>query len=210
MTNPWSIAGRDKLQPAKVHRRTHTVTRYIVKEMRPISTISSPYFLDMLQEFDSRWKAPNRETMAKTLLPAWYDSEREILLKDLSRVPYVSVTSDGWASIAQDHYLTFTAHFILDRNLKSKVLQTKAVYVKQSGVNVAVEILDCLKDFDITEKATIITVDNASNMDVAAEKAGMLKLGCFAQTLNLEAQKAIETRRVVTWMNKIRPIITWF
>ena len=140
--------------------------------------------------------------MANILLPAWYDSEREILLKDLSRVPYVSVTSDGWASIAQDHYLTFTAHFILDRNLKSKVLQTKAVYVKQS--------LNCLKDFDIKEKATIITVDNASNMDVAAEKAGMLKLGCFAQTLNLEAQKAIETRRVVTWMNKIRPIITWF
>ena len=122
----------------------------------------------------------------------------------------MSLTSDGWTSVAQDHYLTFTAHFILEWSLTSKVLRTKAVFIPQTGANVAVEIGECLAEYDIKEKVSVITVVNAANMDVAAEKANVKKIGCFAHTLNLAAQKALGNRDVVNWKSKIRSIIAWF
>ncbi|KAK1906104.1 Zinc finger BED domain containing protein RICESLEEPER 3, partial [Dissostichus eleginoides] len=61
-----------------------------------------------------------------------------------------------------------------------------------TGENVAVEIEDCLADFGLKDKVSMITVDNAANMEVAAEKAGIMKLGCFAHNLNLAAQKAVD------------------
>ncbi|KAF3859394.1 hypothetical protein F7725_021793, partial [Dissostichus mawsoni] len=188
-TSPWSIARRTKLQPEKLHSMTRKVTKYIVKDMAPLTTISSPHFREMLDEFDNRWKAPNRDTLANTLIPSWYDEEK-------SKLILCSMTSDGWTSVATDHFLTFTAHFIVDWKLLSRVLRTKAVFVPQTGENVAVEIEDCLADFGLKDKVSMITVDNAANMEVAAEKAGIMKLGCFAHTLNLAAQKAVDNPEV--------------
>lgn len=177
VTSPWSIARRTKLQPEKLHSMTRKVTKYIVKDMAPLCTISSPHFREMLDEFDNRWKAPNRDTLANTLIPSWYDEEKSKLIRDIARSQFVAITSDGWTSVATDHFLTFTAHFIVDWKLLSRVLRTKAVFVPQTGENVAVEIEDCLADFGLKDKVSMITVDNAANMEVAAEKAGIMKLG---------------------------------
>ena len=49
----------------------------------------------------------------------------------------VAITSDGWTSITQDHYITVTLHNINQGQLKQKVLKTQAVYESQSGPVVA-------------------------------------------------------------------------
>lgn len=77
---------------------------------------------------------------------------------------------------------------------EQKVLRTKAVYEAQTGEMVAVEIGEVLEEFGIAHKVVGITVDNASNMTVAAKRLDILKLGCFAHTLNLAAQKVYNCR----------------
>ena len=194
-TNPFTLAKRKGLSMEK-KLMTEKVVKYIVKDMTPLSTIASKNFRDMLHEFEPRWQAPNRETLIDDLIPSWYEMVKGELLSDLMKVTHVSMTSDGWTSNAQNHYLAFTVHYISeDWVLKSAVLKTKAAFVPQTGVNVAVEI-DVLVQFGIKDKVRMITVNNAANMTVAAAEANVPKLGCSAHILNLAAQRAIDTNEV--------------
>ncbi len=64
------------------------------------------------------------------------------------------------------------------------------MYQSQTGEVAAEEISDILEKFEIKpSKIVAVTVDNAGNMDVAIKKLQILKIGCFAHTLNLAAQK---------------------
>ncbi len=50
--------------------------------------------------------------LSNTLIPAWYAVEKENVKKELQDVRDVAVTADGWTSIAQDHYLTVSVHYV--------------------------------------------------------------------------------------------------
>ncbi len=81
-------------------------------------------------------------------------------------------------------------HYTSQGRVKQKVLHTRAVYQSQTGEVAAEEISDILEKFEIKpSKIVAVTVDNAGNMDVAIKKLQILKIGCFAHTLNLAAQK---------------------
>ena len=164
----------------------------------------------MVKALNGRYQAPSRDNMANTLVPAWYNAEKEALKEELQSISYSSLTSDGWTSIAQDHYITITIHYIQSGKLKQKVLQTKAVYVSQTGEVIAEDISQCLDNFGIQNTVTAITVDNAANMTLAIRKLNVLRLGCFAHTLNLGAQKIYSKPTISRWFERIRAIVLWF
>ncbi|KAK6183140.1 hypothetical protein SNE40_010673 [Patella caerulea] len=64
----------------------------------------------------------------------------------------------------------------------------------------------------IHEKVNVITVDNASNMTVAINVSGghILKLGCFAHTLNLAANKVLTIPGFCNVLAKIRSVVYFF
>lgn len=142
-------------------------------------------------------------------VPAWYNVEKQNAKSALEKASKVAITSDGWTSICQDHYLTVTAHYITQGTMQQKVLVTRAVYRAQTGDVVAEEIGDVLDEYGIREKVTAITVDNASNMDVAVRKLDIIKIGCFAHTLNLAAQTIYTLNSVAKWAAKIRDVVVW-
>ncbi len=165
----------------------------------------------MIKSLNHRYDTSGRESMANTLIPAWYEVEHENLKQELAKpVQYTSLTSDGWTSIAQDHYITVTIHYIKYGKLHQKVLQTKAVYLSQTGEVVAEEIGDCIEEYNIQQKVVACTVDNASNMTVAINRLDILKVGCFAHTLNLGAQKIYTDTTIMTWVRRIRNTVVWF
>lgn len=71
----------------------------------------------------------------------------------------------------------------------------------------AVEIGEVLEEFGIAHKVVGITVENASNMTV--KRLDILKLGCFAHTLNLAAQKVYSIATVARWSAKLRAVVVW-
>lgn len=78
--------------------------------------------------------------LSSSLIPAWYAVEKENVKKELQDVRDVAVTADGWTSIAQDHYLTVSVHYVREGSMKEKVLHIRAVYTSQTGDIVAEEI----------------------------------------------------------------------
>lgn len=95
--------------------------------------------------------------------------------------------------------------------LKHKVLHTKAVYQSQTGEVVSEEIADIPDNFKIPlNKVCGVTVDNAGNLDVAIRTLGLLKIACFAHTLNLAAQKIYTIPAVDRWASQIRSVVVIF
>ena len=166
-------------------------------------------YREMTQTLNPKYSPPSRELLTDTLVPAWYNIEKDNLKKELRCVDYIAVTADGWSSIAQDHYITVTAHYIADGQLKDKVLHTRAVYVSQTGPIVAEEIGNILDDFGVKSKVVAITVDNAANMDVAVRTMELLKMPCFAHTMNIAAQKLYNLKAVSNWAARIRSVVVW-
>ncbi|XP_034040278.1 uncharacterized protein LOC117522970 [Thalassophryne amazonica] len=131
------------------------------------------------------------------------------VIQQLAHVSKTAITCNGWTSVAQDHYLTVTVHYIYKGSIQQKVLSTEAVYEAQTGLVVAEEIHKILQEFKLTGKVLAATVDNASNLDVALKNFKFLKVGCFAHTLNLAAQKVYGIQAVTRWCAKIRAVVVW-
>ncbi|XP_034052456.1 zinc finger BED domain-containing protein 1-like [Gymnodraco acuticeps] len=186
------------------HRK---VTAFVVKRLHPFSEVEAPTFRDMLFTLNPNYTPPTRDYLTNHLIPSWYEIEKSNIITELSEVSHVALTSDGWTSIAQDHYLTVTAHYLVEGKMRQKVLQTKAVYKAQTGIVIAEEIADVLTDFGIFDKIVAVTVDNAANMDVAIHRLQFVKLGCFAHTLNLAAQSLYSLAIMSQWIAKIRALV---
>lgn len=163
----------------------------------------------MIKTLNSKYHAPNRDTLTNHLIPAWYGVEKSNVISDLKHVTKAAITADGWTSFSQDHYLTVTIHYVRDGQNKEKVLKTKAVYEAQTGTAVAEEIEGILEEFGVREKVVAATVDNAANMDVAVKKLDIVKFPCFAHTLNLGAQKLYNCSTISNWAARIRSVIVW-
>ena len=186
------------------------MVRYLVKDLRPFSTVSSEPFRKMIKALNPRYQCPDQRTVATTLVPAWYDIEKRALVDQLKSLEWVALTGDHWTSLSQDHFLTITVHFIQDWQLYNKVLVTRPVYVSQTGENISSEIEDVLAEFGIESKVSGMTVDNAQNMHVGVTRLNITKLGCFAHTMNLAAQKVYGIPAIARWIGKVRAIVVWF
>lgn len=82
----------------------------------------------------------------------------------------LAMTTDNWTSIANEGYITVTAHFLDDEFvLKSRVLATVAMPERHTGVNIADRLVDIVGKFDIqASKIKSVVRDGASSMDVCA------------------------------------------
>ncbi|CAM4485913.1 unnamed protein product [Leuciscus chuanchicus] len=142
----------------------------------------------MSTALNHRYQPPSRDDMSNTYMSNTYQHV------ELAQVSKIEITCDGWTSVAQDHYLTVTVHYIYKGSIQQKVLSTEAVYESQTGPVVAQEIHSILEEFKLTGKVIAATVDNAYNMDVALRNLKFKVYGIQA---------------VTRWCAKIRAVVVW-
>ncbi|KAJ8375440.1 hypothetical protein SKAU_G00060200 [Synaphobranchus kaupii] len=163
----------------------------------------------MTKTLNPKYNPPSRESLTNHLIPAWYDVEKGNLISELESVTKAAITADGWTSFSQDHYLTVTLQYTRKGQIQENVLKTNAVYEAQTGEVVAQEIEEILEEFGVRNKVVAATVDNAANMDVAVRRLHLIKLGCFAHTFNLAAQRIYTSNAVSNWAARIRSVVVW-
>ncbi|XP_033487832.1 E3 SUMO-protein ligase ZBED1-like isoform X6 [Epinephelus lanceolatus] len=202
-------AARKRLTKQRTEECHKAVTRYLVKELHPLSTVDSSWFREMAKMLNPKYQLPSRDQLMNTLMPSWYSVEKNHVIKELLQVSEAAVTCDWWTSFAQDRYLTVTLHFIIKGQMRHKVLRTKPVYDVQADTAVAEQIGGILEEFGVRDKVVAVTVDNGSSMDVAIKKSQFRKLGCFAQILSLAAQKVYFSITVTRWASRIRAVVVW-
>ncbi|XP_013607798.1 PREDICTED: zinc finger BED domain-containing protein RICESLEEPER 1-like [Brassica oleracea var. oleracea] len=149
----------------------HTVFRQMVA--KTIVQHDLPYAYVEYQKVRDTWAYLNADVQticrntARADVYRLYESERDTLKRELGSLPgRVSFTSDLWTSVKREGYMCVTAHYI-DRNwkLNSKILTFCALPPPHTGMNVAVQLLESLKEWEIEKKVFSITLDNATSND---------------------------------------------
>lgn len=117
------------------------------------------------------------------------------IIDHLRNVPgQIHIAFDGWRS-RNRHALYGIVCFYVDNNgLPAKlVLGVPELRLSHSGENIASQILEILDSYEVLDKLGYITLDNAANMDSAAEEiakargldASKRRVRCFGHVLNL-------------------------
>jgi hypothetical protein len=109
---------------------------------------------------------------------------------------------------------TYTCHYI-DSNfvMQSRVLTTKEFSGAHTGQALADLLHGVVNAWELVDKVTLITVDNAKNMECALDIAEIAqRKPCFAHTLNLASVKtfSVESEDWKSMLKVIRGVVTHF
>ncbi|KAK7909747.1 hypothetical protein WMY93_014431 [Mugilogobius chulae] len=127
----------------------------------------------LMKTLEPRFDIPSRKHFAEKIIPALYDQTKATVKSALEMAERVGLTCDGWTSRATESYMTFTVHFINeDWEMKSYVLQTRAMHETHTGANIADVLKAAVDEWSLDPKKPVFVTDNASNMCVAVDLAG--------------------------------------
>ncbi len=108
-------------------------------------------------------------------------SMRELMIKKLSALEFISITTDLWTSKYQKKsYGGFTAHGI-SINMKPIAIKLgiHEISIAHTAENLEIFIKKVLRDFSIYEKVLFYAVDNASVMRKCFTNMKKDFIGCF-------------------------------
>ena len=131
------------------------VAKSIVQHYLPYSYVEYERVRDTWKYLNADVQTICRNT-ARADVYRLYESERDTLKRELATLPgRVSFTSDLWTSVKREGYMCVTAHYI-DRNwkLNSKILTFCALPPPHTGMNVALQLLESLKEWGIEKRCS--------------------------------------------------------
>jgi hypothetical protein len=99
-----------------------------------------------------------------------YKKAKEVLKLALKDVEYISLTTDLWTSNQTLSYMCVVAHYIdADWRMQTHVLAFMELDPPHSGYVIEDALWECVTVWKIENKVISITLDNASNNDVAVK-----------------------------------------
>ena len=206
---------------------TKSIGQFIALDMRPYSIVDSAGFHNMIKTLEPKYELPSRTHFAQTVIPELYKETVTKVLNDIDSAQHVSLTTDGWTSRATQSYITVTAHYINDQwEMKSATLQTRPLFESHTAANLADVLQKSVVEWHVAKSYKInsdhsddptqvrpipITTDNASNIVKGVQEGGFKPhIRCFAHSLNLAAQKGLETPSIARLLGRMRRVVTFF
>ena len=139
--------------------------------MRPLSVVENEGLHNMMTTLEHRYNIPSQQHITDIALPKLYGQVKVTVLDSLSSAERVALTCNAWTSRATESHVTLTAHHIDDQwNLKSHVLQTRAMRDSHTGEHIAALLNEALTVWGLDGKDPIVVADNALNMTVAGTR----------------------------------------
>ncbi|CAG9840430.1 unnamed protein product [Diabrotica balteata] len=158
------------------------------------------------------YNIPDRETISNSLIPRLYNNIKEVILKKLSEVDAVCLTTDGWTSINNQSFISITVHFIDDDNgkqiIKSYLLGCIPFDERHTTENVSDQLKIQADEWGISNKIACVISDNAANITAAIKATSWALFPCFAHTFNLVLQAGI--MEIQEQVNKVKAIVQFF
>ncbi|XP_017888665.1 zinc finger BED domain-containing protein 1-like, partial [Ceratina calcarata] len=165
-----------ELQQSKIIKLHNFVVTMICQDLQPLSIVDDKGFIELLRELEPRYQFPSRNTLRHTILPQVYKSVKDLIMKNLQQIDYVSITTDLWTNLNKQSYLTVTSHYCLRNKSYSNVLATKALNENHTSEYITHILRIILSEFQIYEKTVAVVTDNAANMKDAVLNLGYLHL----------------------------------
>ncbi|XP_026465836.1 zinc finger BED domain-containing protein 1-like, partial [Ctenocephalides felis] len=200
-TNPLSMR-----QIAEIDAQ---LIKMIAKEYHSMQIIEGTEFRMLLKLLNPRYNVPNRETLAKTLLPQMYEKELNIVCEKIAKTTSICFTTDAWTSITNDSYMAITAHYMGENgNLCVNLLCCVQYNERHTSINVSSFLRNELNKWNLSDKIEAVVSDNAPNIVGAINIGGWPQIGCFAHALNRVVLSGITEIQVI--ITKIKQVVEYF
>ncbi|KAK6175819.1 hypothetical protein SNE40_014206 [Patella caerulea] len=191
---------------------TKAVAVHLFSDMRPISTVESSSFREILREAEPKYTLPSRTSFRESILPKMYDDTRAKVKQEITKAMDVSLTTDCWTSNVTQSYMTVTAHLMCNWQLQNFVLRTRELPGSHTSENLYDALMESFNEWGINP--ICIVSDNASNIVKAVSKFDQTSthhLPCFAHTLNLVVKAGIAANRQLTvLLTRCRQLVGFF
>ena len=194
---------------------TEAVCYYIANDMLPLDTVSGEGFLHMIKEFEPRYNPPGRKALTTNYLPSLYQREMDRVKASLGDATSFAMTTDIWSSRANDSYISYTFHYIVDDGhdfiMKSHLLEVLEFPDSHTGENIMVELEEVFSRWSLccSNLAAFVT-DNGSNMIRAFNLLGWPRVCCFSHTLNLAVEEVFKIPAVSKALARLRRLVSHF
>ena len=168
----------------------------ITIDLQPAKIVEDIGFQKLIAILDPRYHFPSRD-----LLPARYERCSSILIEVLGKIESCTLTTDFWTSRANESYITVTCHFI-DGTWETQIICIE--HLQCHWFSQCRRVAEELKyKWKISDKITCVVTDNASNMTAALKLTDWKNLPCFAHTINLIVQEAVNKDSVLAALRKV-------
>ncbi|KAJ1266519.1 hypothetical protein BS78_08G157500 [Paspalum vaginatum] len=193
-------------------------TKFWITANIPFKKIENGFFKRMLKSAHPALEIRDPHTLENDCMLV-YQEERKKIANGFANIDScVSFTSDMWTSAQNLGYICLTAHFIDGEfNLHKRTINFKQVPHPHNAAAIHSTIMDCLYEWELSNKAFAFTLDNATSNDKVVKKlqetlwAHMpfegddLHIKCTSHILNLVVQDGMATLRDV--IEPVRNII---
>lgn len=111
--------------------------------------------------------------MTRKYFPDKYEEAKKKLTEELQLVDNVSLTTDLWSSRNNMSFMTVTIHYITNKmKMITRVLCNVCVNENYNAKNLKNRLKSTAEEWNITEKISAITTDNAGNIVAAVRELG--------------------------------------
>ncbi|KAI7964469.1 hypothetical protein MJO29_002567 [Puccinia striiformis f. sp. tritici] len=133
-----------------------------------------PHFRAFVHSLQPQFKMIGRHTGREDCIDI-YNQMKLTMMEEMSAVQRVALTTDLWTSSDQTGYMVVTAHYINDKwELIKCIIGFKPLASPHDGPAISDRISQTLLEWNLMEKCTFMTVDNASSNDAAVKRVRRL------------------------------------
>ena len=185
--SPQQLISSFAIPKSKTAAITRKISEMIAKDFHPFNMVMGEGFRSLVSYLAPGYTVPHRTSFMRTHLPEMYNGLKINVKSALKNVTHFTLTTDMWTDdYVHNSYISVTAHFIDDNwNMVAYVLATRHMKVSHTADNIAIELKEILRDWDLSERTPSIVTDEGANVIKAVKLLKWHHLTCFAHKLNL-------------------------
>ncbi|KAL7728745.1 hypothetical protein ACLKA6_004113 [Drosophila palustris] len=181
---------------SKTQQIDRQLVRMIAKGHHALRMVEEPEFKKFVEVVSQApgYKLPTRKTLTTSLIPKLCDEYGSSIMENLNAATAVCLTTDGWTSCTNESYLAVTVHFIEQNTtvLTSYTIACQCFEESHTSLNLCGFLKEVVGKWDLQNKVSAIASDNAYNIVGAIKIGNWRHVPCFAHSLNLIVQKALD------------------
>ena len=155
--------------------------------------LSTKMFL-FISFIHSRYTVPSEKTFRLNIIPEMAGKVRQKMKTAIELATangsFFSLTTDIWSSLANDSYISITAHFLTGFQRQNVTLSVSLFNDSHTADKIGVKFMELIEQWGLEEqKIWMVLRDNAANMKKAFRDFGFDSFGCLAHTLAVRTEK---------------------
>uniref|UniRef100_H3ARX0 BED-type domain-containing protein n=1 Tax=Latimeria chalumnae TaxID=7897 RepID=H3ARX0_LATCH len=184
ITTFTALSSSRRCDQSRAERTTVLIAKMIAKDMLPISFVEGDGFQELLEYIEQEYTVPARKTIMASLEKLHTECAAAVSDK-LAIAEKVAITTDSWAALNTESYVTITWRFIRQQKMESVVLQTRTMPERHTAENLADMLNIAAETWNLKGKITTCVHDNASNIVLANTVLLEWESNpCFSLTIN--------------------------